>query len=148
MGRLHRYTDVRDVDVDAAVVWHVLADHERMAEWTPARRVVLEAVGSPDRNGVGAVRALHMVGPAIRERVTAFDPPRLLRYELLSGLPFRDYTGEIAVEPSGTGSRITTVISFRTVVPGTQFVVAVVVRIASSGLARAARRRAGSDVED
>ena len=141
MQRLHRYTDVRRVDVDPVTVWNVISNHERMSEWTPARAVVLENPGSPDRYGVGAVRALHMWGPTIRERIMAFEPPTRLEYELVSGLPFRDYTGQITIEPNGNSTVISTAISFRTIIPGTQFLVAIAIRIASAGATRTAQRR-------
>ena len=141
MGKAYRYTDSRQVAADPAVAWEIVSNHERMSQWTPAHEVVLETLGSPDRNGVGAVRALRMFGPTIRERITAFEPPHKLRYELVSGMPFRDYTGEITVEPNGSGSRISTAISFRTIIPGTQIIVALAIRVASAGAARAARQR-------
>ncbi|MEX3645257.1 SRPBCC family protein [Mycolicibacterium porcinum] len=140
MGRSHRYTDVRRVPADPAVVWGIVSNHEHMSEWTPSRRVVLETPGSPDRNGVGAIRALHMFGPVIRERITRFEPPTTLQYRLVSGLPFRDYTGQITVEPAETGSVMSTVISFRTIVPGTQLFVAIAMRVASAGAVRLACR--------
>lgn len=140
MGRSYRYTDVRRVAADPAIVWKVISDHERMSEWTPSRRVVLENPGSPDRNGVGAIRALHMFGPVIRERITVFEPPTTLRYSLMSGLPFREYTGQITVEPADTGSVMSTVISFRTIIPGTQILVAFAMRFAGAGAVRVAHR--------
>lgn len=142
MRGFHVYTDVRRVAVDPATAWNVISEHERMSEWTPARAVVLENPGRPDERGVGAVRALHMLGRTIRERVTVFEPPTRLEYELVSGLPFRDYTGQITVEPSGDGSLISTAISFRTIIPGTQLLVAIAIRVVSAGAARAALRRA------
>lgn len=141
MGKSYRYTDIRRVAVDPSIVWEVVSDHERMSEWTPSRKVVLEHPGSPDRNGVGAIRALHMFGPTIRERVTGFEPPLALRYVLVSGLPFRDYTGEITVAPDGHGCQMSTTITFRTIIPGTQIIVALAIRIASAAAARAAQRR-------
>ncbi|MEN3221459.1 SRPBCC family protein [Mycolicibacterium porcinum] len=140
MGRSYRYTDVRRVPADPAVVWGIVSNHEHMSEWTPSRRVVLETPGSPDRNGVGAIRALHMFGPVIRERITRFEPPTTLQYRLVSGLPFRDYTGQITVEPAETGSVMSTVIRFRTIVPGTQLFVAIAMRVASAGAVRLACR--------
>ncbi|MGV0597507.1 SRPBCC family protein [Mycolicibacterium porcinum] len=140
MGRSYRYTDVRRVPADPAVVWGIVSNHEHMSEWTPSRRVVLETPGSPDRNGVGAIRALHMFGPVIRERITRFEPPTTLQYRLVPGLPFRDYTGQITVEPAETGSVMSTVISFRTIVPGTQLFVAIAMRVASAGAVRLACR--------
>lgn len=59
---------------------------------------------------------------------------------LMSGLPFREYTGQITVEPADTGSVMSTVISFRPIVPGTQILVAIAMRVASAGATRAARR--------
>lgn len=141
MGRSYRYTDVRHVAADPAVVWEIISNHELMSEWTPSRKVVLENPGCPDRNGVGAVRALHIFGPTIRERTTLFEPPPTLRYSLVSGLPFREYTGQITVAPAETGSVISTAISFRTIVPGTQILVAIALRVASAGAVRMARRR-------
>ncbi|MDH6195632.1 hypothetical protein M2272_002272 [Mycobacterium frederiksbergense] len=71
-----------------------------------------------------------------------FDLPVTLHYELVSGLPFRDYTGQITVEPIADGSRISTEISFRTVIPSTQFLVAIAIRVASARASRAAGQRA------
>ncbi|OMC02497.1 hypothetical protein A5733_02340 [Mycobacterium sp. NS-7484] len=143
MARTYRYTDSRDIAVDPLVAWDVVSNHEQMAEWMPARKVILEQDGTPNRNGVGAVRAIHLFGSPIRERITAFEAPTKLRYELVSGLPFRDYVGQITVAPVAGGTRMTTEISFRTVIPGSQFIVAVALRVASAGAVRAARRRAG-----
>ncbi|OMC34137.1 hypothetical protein A5740_10915 [Mycobacterium sp. GA-1841] len=143
MARTFHYTDTRCVAADRRVAWDVVSNHELMSEWMPARKVVLEQVGSPDRDGVGAVRAIHLFGSPVRERITAFEAPTTLRYELLSGLPFRDYTGQITVEPAAGGTRITTEISFRTVIPGSQFIVAIAIRVASARAARAVRRRSG-----
>lgn len=137
-----RYTDSRQVAVHPHVAWEVLTNHDQMSEWMPARKVVLETLGSPEPDGVGAIRAIHSFGSVIRERITTFDVPTTLRYELLSGLPFRDYTGQITVEPHGGGSRISTEISFRTVIPGTQLIAAIAIRVASARAARAAGRRA------
>lgn len=141
MARHYRYTDGREVAVHPLVVWEVLTDHHRMSEWMPARKIVLETIGSPERDGVGAIRAIHSFGTVIRERITTFDAPTTLRYELLSGLPFRDYTGQITVEPRGDGSRISTEISFSTTIPGSQLLVAIAIRVANARAARAACRR-------
>lgn len=92
-----------------------------------------------------------MFGPTIRERITAFEPPTTLRYELVSGLPFRDYTGQITIEPGDDGTLISTAITFRTVIPGTQILVAIAIRQcrrcprrAAARTLRRARRQLGS----
>src|SRR4051812_40389764 len=112
-----------------------------MARWTPVRRVVMEAGGRPDPCGVGSVRALHLVGPPIREQVTEFEPGRLLRYRLLSGLPVRDYTGEIVVEPTAQGTRFAWTIRFSPLVPGAQVLIASGIRLAAQKLAKEAVRQ-------
>jgi len=80
-----------------AEAWEVLADHEGMTAWGPGLKVSMDKVGSPDPNGVGAVRRISTPGPmpAIVEEVTAFEPERFLAYRALSGVPLRGYRGEV-----------------------------------------------------
>ena len=80
-----------------AEAWAVLADHEGMSAWGPGIKVTLSTEGSPDRNGVGAVRRISTPGPTptIVEEITAFEPTRYLAYRALSGVPLRDYRGEV-----------------------------------------------------
>ncbi len=139
---MSRYTFTHTVSADPQRVWAEVADHEGMAQWTPSwaslPKVTLESVGSPDRNGVGAVRRLVMVpGPPIRERVTAFEPGQRLAYEAISGVPARDYTGEIVLTPAGAGTRIDWTIAFDPAVPGAQLVL----RAAISTVARVLAKR-------
>lgn len=84
-----------NLPVDKA--WAILADHEGMSTWGPGLKVTLTTEGSPDRNGVGAVRRIVAPGPApaIVEEITAFEPGRYLAYRALSGVPLRDYRGEV-----------------------------------------------------
>jgi uncharacterized protein YndB with AHSA1/START domain len=138
---VNTYTFTHSVPVPPATVWQVLADHPGMSRWTPLRRVVMEAGGSPDPNGVGAVRALHLVGPPIREEVTAFEPERRLGYRALSGLPARDYSGEVVLEPEGPGTRIQWTITFSPLFPGAQFPVSAAIRSTARGLAKEATER-------
>jgi uncharacterized protein YndB with AHSA1/START domain len=140
---LNSYTFTHEIPADPSVVWEVAADHPGMSRWTPIRRVEMEAGGKPDPHGVGAVRALHLVGPPIREEVTAFEPNRRLAYRMLSGAPVQDYTGEVVLTPTTSGTRVDWTIRFQPQVPGVQFVVAGFIRVAASALAREATRRAG-----
>ena len=50
-------------------VFDVLTDHRAYPNFTPIRGAELDPEGSPDPNGVGAVRVLTVVGPPLRERV-------------------------------------------------------------------------------
>jgi uncharacterized protein YndB with AHSA1/START domain len=139
---VNTYTFTHEVPVPPETVWEIVADHSGMARWTPLRHVVMESGGRPEPNGVGAVRALHLIGPPIREEVTAFEPTRRLAYRLLSGLPVRDYTGEIVLAPTDAGTRLSWTIRFSPRVPGAQFPVSTGIRFAARSVAKEATRRA------
>ena len=123
-------------------VWAVLSDHGSMATWLPLRRSDLGVPGATTRDGVGAVRALHLVGPAVREQVTAFDPPHRLAYQLLSGIPVvRDYTGEVVLTPTTTGGTdLVWTVRFRPLVPAAAVVVRLVIGRTADGLVKAVAR--------
>lgn len=89
-------------------VWSVLADHEGMASWGPGMKVTLDKEGSPERNGVGAVRRIAAPGPApaIVEEVTVFEPGSRLGYKALSGVPFKNYRGEVVLSPVADGTKV------------------------------------------
>jgi uncharacterized protein YndB with AHSA1/START domain len=107
------FTFVRDVAAPPEVVFDVFTDHRRYAEITPMRRSVLEREGEPAPNGVGAIRALHSVGPPLREEVIVYEPPRRFAYRVLSGVPVRDHVGTVELTPAGDGTRV--VYAIRTV---------------------------------
>jgi uncharacterized protein YndB with AHSA1/START domain len=90
-------------------VWEVLADHEGMSRWAPGLTVALRAEGATDRNGVGAVRVIDAPGPApsIVEEIVAFEPGRRLGYRALSGVPLKNYGGEVVLRDLGGRTEIT-----------------------------------------
>ncbi|KRC48837.1 MULTISPECIES: SRPBCC family protein [unclassified Nocardioides] len=104
-----RATSSTTVAAPVSTVWAVLAEHEGMASWGPGMKVVMTAEGSPDRNGVGAVRSISAPGPApaIVEEITRFDVDHALGYKALSGVPFKNYRGEVVLTAEGAGTRIT-----------------------------------------
>lgn len=89
-------------------VWEVLTDHEGMSSWGPGLKVTLETPGTIERNGLGAVRriAAPRPAPAIVEEVVAFEPGSRFGYRAKSGVPFKNYGGEVVLTPAGTGTRI------------------------------------------
>jgi uncharacterized protein YndB with AHSA1/START domain len=110
---------VRRFDAPPEDVFRVYTDHAGWSEWSGLGASRLEREGSPDRNGVGAVRAL---GPPIlpaREEVLEFEPPRRMVYRVLSGgLPMRDHRGEVTFEPDDDGTRVVWRCRFESRVPG------------------------------
>ncbi|MCX6402078.1 MAG: SRPBCC family protein [Propionibacteriales bacterium] len=89
-------------------VWSVLADHEGMANWGPGMKVTLDNPGSPTPGGVGTVRRISAPGPmpAIVEEITVFEPGKRLGYKALSGVPFKNYHGEVVLSPVAGGTKI------------------------------------------
>jgi uncharacterized protein YndB with AHSA1/START domain len=94
------------VSAPIETVFDVLTDHRGYEKLTPLRSSTLEREGSPDPNGVGAIRALKLAGPPIREEVTAFDAPNHFAYKALSGIPVKSHTGTVDLRPEGDRTRV------------------------------------------
>jgi uncharacterized protein YndB with AHSA1/START domain len=108
---------VREIAAPPEVVFDVFTDHRRYAEITRVRRSVLEREGEPAPNGVGAIRALHSVGPPLREEVIAYEPPRRFAYKILSGVPVRDHLGSVELSPAGDGTLVHYTVRLQPTVP-------------------------------
>jgi hypothetical protein len=108
-----------------------------MASWAPGMAVELEREGTPAPNGVGAVRSIR--GPAvvhIREEVTGFDPERRLSYRALSGIPLRDWAGEVELAEHAGRTTIRWTITATTALPGADVVLRVAAGVLASALVR------------
>ncbi len=108
-----RATATAVVAAPVARVWAVLADHEGMSKWAPGVKATLIRHGDFDRNGVGAQRRIRAVPllPAFVEEITEFEPDHKLSYRAVSGIPFRNYLGEVELRPVGDGTEIRYTIS-------------------------------------
>jgi uncharacterized protein YndB with AHSA1/START domain len=87
-------------------VFDVLTDHRGYADFTPLRKVELVQTGLPTPNGVGAIRALHVLGPPIKEQVTEYERPTRFVYKLIAGAPVRDHVGTVELSAEGTSTRM------------------------------------------
>jgi predicted ester cyclase/uncharacterized protein YndB with AHSA1/START domain len=110
-----------EIDVRASTaappeqVWALLADVRTWPGWAGFDEAAVET-GS----GVGEVRRFRLGRRTSRERVTVLEAPHRFAYELLSGLPIRDYRAEVTLEPRrGGGTEIRWRSSFEPQVPGT-----------------------------
>lgn len=124
-------------------VWTVLADHEGMASWAPGLRVHLDREGAPERNGLGAVRRISAPGPmpAIVEEIVAYEPNSTLGYQAKAGVPFKNYGGEVVLNPVAGGTRVDYSISLDERVPVLEKAAAALVgRVLLSALVRASKR--------
>ncbi len=136
------FTLTRRIAARPEVVFDAITDHRRYSDYTRIRRAELEREGDFEPNGVGAIRALHLLGPPMRERVIAFERPRRFSYELLSGLPVRDHVGTVTLEPDGSGTAMSYRVVTTPTLPIGGFVVAAAFRSAISGLMDGVEREA------
>lgn len=123
-------------------VWATLTDHVGMASWVPGLSVSLGRPGSPEPNGVGAVRRIKTPGPGpdIVEEVVTFEAPHVFGYKALSGTPFPSYTGEVRLTPVGTGTRIDYTVASTASFPLVKAPLAVISQVLLRLLVRAASR--------
>jgi uncharacterized protein YndB with AHSA1/START domain len=142
------FTFVRQVAAPPETIFDVLTDHRGYSKLTPLRKSELEREGDPAPNGMGAIRVLSAVGPALREEVVGYAPTERFSYRLLSGLPVRDHDGTVALEPSGDGTKVTYAVRTNPTVPVVGAAVVAVVRFGVKslldGIVKESERRAGA----
>jgi uncharacterized protein YndB with AHSA1/START domain len=142
------FTFTREIAAPPETVFAVLTDHRKYSEVTPLRKSELEREGEPAPNGVGAIRKLTAVGPALREEVIAFEPDERFSYKLLSGLPVRDHVGTVKLTAGGNGTEMVYAVRTQPTLPVVgAFVVAVVkqgVKGLVDGVVKESERRAAA----
>jgi uncharacterized protein YndB with AHSA1/START domain len=100
-------------------VFRRYTDHAGWSRWAGFGEVRRVRDGSPDRDGVGCVRAFSLA-PGLREEVTRFDPPHRMDYRVTRGpVPITDHHGEVVFTPEAQGCRVTWRVTFRAQIPGT-----------------------------
>jgi len=83
-----------------AEVWGTLSDLENWHEWGPWKRTELE---DDIRTMVSERRKLHGKQYVMKERVTALVPEERFEYDLLSGLPIKNYHGIVTLTDADDG---------------------------------------------
>lgn len=84
-----------EIRAPAAVIWEALVDARSWPTWAPNDDASLEREGDPAPNGMGAVRVFRTGKVTVREKVVRYEPETRFSYQLLSGLPVKDYTGDV-----------------------------------------------------
>jgi uncharacterized protein YndB with AHSA1/START domain len=100
-------------------VYALLTDGSTWPRWTPMDSVELEREGDPAPEGPGAIRVNTKGKTTGRDEILELEPNRRLKYASLSGLPVRDYIGEITLARGPGGTEINWHSSFFPKVPGT-----------------------------
>ncbi len=86
-------------------VFATVTDHEGMPAWLPAK-VSLVKQGTPDRNGLGAVRRVVARGLALHEEVVRWEPPKAMDYRIVGFSPLRDHLGEMRFSSGDDGGTL------------------------------------------
>jgi hypothetical protein len=135
-------TSQTTVAVPIDSVWDKLTNHVGMSSWGPGVTVTMDKPGTPDPNGVGAVRRISSPGPGpdIVEEVVTFEAPNLFGYKALSGTPFPGYAGEVRLTPAGSGTHISYTISSTASFPLVKAPLAAICQVLLRLLARASRK--------
>ena len=121
--------DSQQIDRPSDLVWGIVSNHRGMPQWSPARRVVMDAEGAHHPDGLGAIRRIYAFGPPVVEQIVGWDPPYAYDYQLLRGAPIRNHIGRVTVAPAGdTACTVTWRIEFEPIVMGTRWVLRMVVR--------------------
>ncbi|MGV9675301.1 SRPBCC family protein [Nocardia sp. NPDC003482] len=97
----------RTIQAPIADVFEWLSDATNYQRVHLIRRVTLVRPGDVAEHGVGAVRLI--VTPLVRVtvRIVEYEPPRLVRYQLLKSVPpLRYQDGFLAFAESGAGTRV------------------------------------------
>jgi len=100
-------------------VFAVMTDHARYAAWGPSRRVDVDPEGDPAPNGLGAVRNFRSGPLTTREEVVGWEPPVRMAYQVVSGVPVRDYRSEMVLDEDGDHTVLRWSSTFRPLIPGT-----------------------------
>jgi hypothetical protein len=105
-------------------VWAVVADLKGWKDWGPWELSDVVQEGSPDPNGVGAVRLIRADKrsfgrkPTLREQVNVFEPPQRFGYTVLKGMPVKNYQATVTLTEAGEGTEIVFHIEFDPAFPG------------------------------
>jgi hypothetical protein len=141
----HHYEIVRWTSAPRAIVFDVLADGSRWAEWAPMiGRSSYDRPGQPAPHGVGAVRCFGAgVGPISKEEVVRYEEPEALSYETRSGgLPMRGYRADVTLHATAGGTRVTWRGEWTSTLPGVTWGLRRMVAGFADGLVWESERRA------
>jgi uncharacterized protein YndB with AHSA1/START domain len=133
----------KTIAAPAEIVFDVLTDHRGYTDLTPpGARVKLEREGDPAPNGVGAIRAIHVIGPPIREEIVEFVRPSRFAYKIISGIPVRSHSGTVELTSSGGKTDASYHLDVTSSVPGVALILRIAVTQLFGAIAKESEKRA------
>jgi len=108
----------RTINAPIEKVFDVLADHGNYKSFPGVSDSKLLKEGTPDRNGLGAVRRIETPGVWFEEKITAYERPRRFDYLITAcKLPLEHQGGSLRFESTGGGTEVTWTSTMRLKVP-------------------------------
>jgi hypothetical protein len=116
-------------------VWAFITDYEGYARIPGVKAAQILAPGKPERNGLGALRKVVVMGASLEEEITRFEAPHRLCYRIVRSKPLTiEHEGgdmKLSTRDGGTEIDWTTTMELRLPLVGglmTRILVAVVQR--------------------
>jgi len=106
MFRIH-VERVLGKDIDT--VFEAISDHARYVRFPGVSKSLLIEEGRDEKNGTGALRVIGAGRLELTERITRFERPNRMHYQIEKSSPFSvEHTkGEIVLTPEGEQTRVT-----------------------------------------
>ena len=106
--RMFRIRVERLIPKDIETVFDAITDHAGYERYPVVEKSTLLEEGGKDRNGEGALRYVHAGGIHFYERITAYERPTRMGYQIVDSkpCPIRHDLGEITLASAGQGTRI------------------------------------------
>jgi uncharacterized protein YndB with AHSA1/START domain len=128
-GPMTEFTLTRTTTVPIEKVFDALTNHRGIADYVWAvRRSTLDREGTPAPNGVGAVRRIEALGPAIVEEIIEYQRPTAYAYKMISGAPVRDHVGTVKLREAGSGTEVSWHLRSTPKIPGLDWLLSPVLR--------------------
>jgi uncharacterized protein YndB with AHSA1/START domain len=100
-------------------VFDAFTDHEKLSQVLGVRRCTLVQQGSPEKNGLGALREVDCGVIRLREEITAFDRPHRMEYRIRDSRPKADHEfGRVEFTSIPEGTEVTWMTRFGVRLPG------------------------------
>jgi len=90
-----------------ATVWALVEDADTYHQWGPWRESGYDRPGDLSPHGPGAIRRIGYGRTTTTvERVLEVEPGRRLVYEVVSGIPVKNYKAVVELTPAGSGTAV------------------------------------------
>ncbi len=96
------------IDKDINTVFNAISDHENYKQFPGITNSILLEPGHSEKNGTGALRKIVAGSLHLFERITYFDKPNAMSYQIEKSkpIPLRHDKGEIKLSQEGNQTRV------------------------------------------